>query len=81
MYYRQSMHKQVPLRKIGNATGMTIPKKMLERFNLSEGDEIYLVETESGILITPYDPDFDEAMQLYQEGSKTYHNAMRELAK
>ena len=71
------MYKQVAIRRIGNATGMTIPKKMLQRHNLAEGDKVFIVETELGLLITPFDPDFAQAMQLYQEGNKAYRNAAR----
>jgi hypothetical protein len=54
---------------------------MLERFRLAEGDRVHLVETEDGILITPFDPDFADAMEIYAEGAKRFRNAMRELAK
>ncbi len=74
------MYKEVTIRRIGNSLGMTIPKKMLERHRLSQGDKVYIVETEHGLLITPYDPDFTKAMEIYEEGAKTYRNAMRELA-
>ena len=76
-----SMTKQTTIRAIGNSAGTTIPKALLERYNLAEGDSVHLVETEEGILITPFDPDFDEAMEIYAEGAKRYRNAMRELAK
>jgi hypothetical protein len=42
---------------------------------------VHLVETGEGILITPCDPAFAEAMALYEEGARQYRNAMRELAK
>ena len=74
------MYKEVTIRRIGNSLGTTIPKKMLERHRLSQGDKVYIVETEQGLLITPYDPDFAEAMEIYEEGAKAYRNAMRELA-
>ncbi len=75
------MHTEVKIRRIGNSTGTTIPKKMLERQNLAEGDTVIIMETEMGLLITPYDPEFLRAMKIYQEGDKSYRNAMRELAK
>lgn len=75
------MSEQTKIRAIGNSAGTTIPKAMLERYHLAEGDRIHLVETDEGILITPFDPDFQEAMEIYEEGSKRYRNAMRELAK
>ena len=75
------MAKQTTIRAIGNSAGTTIPKPMLERYQLAEGDTVHLVETEEGILITPFDPTFEEAMEIYEEGAKRYRNAMRELAK
>lgn len=75
------MTKQTTIRAIGNSAGTTIPKPLLDRYHLAEGDTVHLIETEEGILITPFDPAFDEAMAIYQEGAKRYRNAMRELAK
>ena len=75
------MVKKTTIRAIGNSAGTTIPKPLLERYHLAEGDAVHLVETEEGILITPFDPDFQEAMEIYAEAAKRYRNAMRELAK
>ena len=75
------MPKQTTIRAIGNSAGTTIPKPMLERYHLSKGDAVHLVETEEGILITPFDPAFEETMAIYAEGAKRYRHAMRELAK
>ena len=75
------MTRETTIRAIGNSAGATLPKAMLERYRMAEGDRVHLVETEQGILITPYDPDFADAMAAYEEGSKRYRNALRELAK
>ena len=74
------MTKETTIRAIGNSAGTTIPKAMLERYKMAEGDRVHLVETDEGILITPFDPGFAEAMEVYHEGAKAYRNAMRELA-
>ena len=76
-----TMTKEMPLRSIGNSAGTTIPKAMLQRYHIAEGDRIHLIETPDGILITPFDPDFAEAMEVYDEGARAYKNAMRKLAK
>lgn len=73
--------KKTTIRAIGNSAGTTMPKAMLKRYRLDEGDRVHLVETEDGILITPFDPAFAEAMPLYEEGAKQYRNAMRNLPK
>jgi len=75
------MAKQTTIRAIGNSAGATIPKAMLNKLHLAEGDKVHLVEMDHGILLTPFDPDFAEAMQIYEEGARQYRNAMHELAK
>ena len=74
------MTKATTIRSIGNSAGATIPKAMLQRYHIAQGDRIHLIETEDGILITPFDPAFAEAMEIYEEGARTYRNAMRSLA-
>ncbi len=39
------------------------------------------IETERGILLTPYDPAIEEALVIAAEGARKYRNALRELAK
>ena len=75
------MAKQQTLKKIGGSVGMVLPKPMLERLNLDAGDEVSVVETPDGILITPFDSDFVAAMEAYERGAKKFRNALRELAK
>ena len=75
------MTRETTIRAIGNSAGATIPKQMLERYHLSEGDPVHLVETEDGILLTPFDPDFKAALEVYEEGARTFRNALRELAR
>lgn len=74
------MIKEITLRPYGGSLGTTLPKAMTDRLNLSAGDRAYAVETEQGILLTPYDPDFLRAMEAEARISKRYQNALRELA-
>lgn len=54
---------------------------MAERLQLKEGDRLFAIETEGGILLTPFDPDFERAMQVYRKGARKYRDTLRELAK
>ena len=69
------------LKRIGGSAAIVMPKSMLERFHLEPGDEVSVVETPDGILVTPFDRDFEEAMAIYARGAKKFRNAMRELAR
>ncbi|MDP9348770.1 MAG: AbrB/MazE/SpoVT family DNA-binding domain-containing protein [Gemmatimonadota bacterium] len=73
--------KTTKLRRIGTSTGVILPKEVLDEMNVAAGDEITLVRTERGIELIPYDPEFEEMMEVYRQGAKKYRNALRELAK
>ena len=74
------MIRRQTLKKIGGSVAPVLPKSMLDRFHLDAGDDIYVVETGEGLLITPFDPDFADAMAAYARGAKKYRNALRKLA-
>ena len=74
------MSKKITLRQMGGSIGATIPKEIADRFHLNKGDEVFVSETDKGILITPYDLNFDKAMAVYEKGAKKYCNALRELS-
>lgn len=72
----------VQLKKIGNSTGIIFPKEIMNRLNLSVGDNFYATLTpDGGIRFTPHDPKFEKAMEVARRGMKIYRNALAELAK
>jgi len=75
------MYTTLTLRRTGGSIAATLPKEQAERLKLEPGDQIFAIETERGILLTPYDPAFSDAMDHYARGAKKYRNALRELAK
>jgi putative addiction module antidote len=78
----QSGAGTLQVRKIGNSIGFILPKDTAARFDLKEGDKLFLVEQPGGgFVLTPHDPDFEKAMAVARRGMKRYHNALAELAK
>ena len=72
----------VQLKKIGNSTGVILPKELMARLNITVGDSFYATLTpEGGLRFTPYDPKFEKAMEVARRGMKIYRNALAELAK
>ena len=69
------------LRKIGSSVGVILPKEMLERLRVQEGDELYAQENPEGLQLSPYDPAFEAAMRAFARTRKKYRNALHELAK
>ena len=78
----QTESSALQVRRIGNSIGFILPKDMAARFNLKEGDKLFLVEQPGGgFILTPHDPAFEKAMAVARRGMKRYHNALAELAK
>lgn len=75
------MVKKVTVRQTGTSVSATIPREMAERLHIGRGDRMFAVETEDGILLTPFDPTLDEAMDAYQRIAKQYRGALRKLAR
>lgn len=78
---KKADEKKVTVRKMGGSLGVTLPKDFAKRMQVREGDTLYAVETDQGILLTPLDPTFEKAMRIYERGARKYRNALRELAK
>jgi putative addiction module antidote len=69
------------VKKIGNSLGLILPKELLARLKLAEGDKLYVVEqTERGIKLSPYDPKHVEAMEIARRSFRRYADTYKALA-
>ncbi len=75
------MMREIKLRQVGGSIGATLPKEMADRLHLDVGDRVLAVETDRGILLTPFDPTVEAGLASATEVAKKYRNALRELAK
>ena len=70
------------IKKIGNSTGLILPKELLARLKLAEGDKLHVVEqTERGIKLSPYDPKHTKAMEIARRSFRKYADTYKALAK
>jgi putative addiction module antidote len=69
------------IRKIGNSVGLILPKELLARLKLQEGDKLYVIEQpERGVKLTPYDPKHAEAMGIARRSFRKYADTYKALA-
>jgi putative addiction module antidote len=73
--------KEIILRQAGGSVSATLPKDMAHRFRVEPGDRVLAIETDRGILLTPYDPETEEALAIAGKAARKYRNALKELAK
>ncbi len=72
---------KLKVRKVGNSLGVTFPAQAAQALHVKEGDELFMTEAPGGFKLTPYDPDFEQAMELAEDFIRRYRNALRELAR
>lgn len=69
------------LTQIGNSVGVALPKAVLERLHASKGDNLFLVETPEGFLLTPYDPAVGKQLEAAEAIMREDRDVLKALAK
>jgi putative addiction module antidote len=67
--------------RIGNSVGVIIPKDLLAKLGVGQGDTLYGVETLDGLRLSTSDPVFEEQMAVARRIMKERWAVLRELAK
>ncbi len=75
------MTKHVKLVAVGNSTGIIIPKEVLSRLRIGQGDLLSLGEVPGGIELRPSDPEFDAQLAAARAVMKNRKRALNKLAK
>ena len=69
------------LKSIGNSVGVIIPRDVLAKLGVGEGDTLYGIETPEGLRLSTSDPVFEEQMEVARRIMKEHRAILRELAK
>lgn len=69
------------VRRVGNSLGVILPKDLITKFNVSEGDRLFVSEAPDGMRIGRADPAFEKKMEAAQKVMSKRYAALRELAK
>ena len=72
---------KLEIKKIGNSTGLILPKELLARLGLKQGDEVIVTETPEGLRMTRDDADFEKAMTIVDDIMVEYRDTLKALAK
>ena len=76
------MTKPSKIIAIGNSKGVILPKDVLARLRVDQGDIVYFSEAPDGSFrLTPYDPVFEEQMRMAETIMREDRDILRILAK
>jgi putative addiction module antidote len=69
------------LRAIGNSVGVVLPKELLAKLGLAEGDSLQVVEGPDGLLLTVAPRETEAQLDLGREMMRKYRETFAALAK
>ena len=69
------------LESIGAATGLVIPKEMLEKLNVTKGDSLCVIATPHGLLLTPCSAEVAKELEIGRAFMQQYEETFKALAK
>jgi putative addiction module antidote len=73
---------RLEIKKIGNSTGLILPKELLARLRLEQGDSVLVTEGPDGsFTVTPHGDDDEETMRIARKAMKKYASVFKALAK
>jgi putative addiction module antidote len=68
-------------RAIGTSVAVFLPKELLAKLDLREGDAVHAVEAPDGLRRKRADPDFERQMAAARDVMRRRRAVLRELAK
>jgi antitoxin MazE len=73
---------KIEIKRIGNSTGVILPKELLTRLQLKQGQQLHITELPGGgFQALPYDPEFQKTMEIVDEIIDEYRDTLAALAK
>ena len=71
--------KTLKLRKVGNSYGFTLPKELVDKYNLEDGIELHIIEKKDGFTITSF-VSVEEWAYVFEKTNKKYKNTLNALS-
>ncbi len=70
----------VKITTVGNSLGIVLPREVLQRLRVDKGDQLWLVETRSGVELLAHDPELLAQMEALDRASRADRTVLRALA-
>lgn len=74
------MNMQLKITKIGNSSGVILPKELLARLRVETGDSLFVTDAPDGVRMTASNPDFAAKMDLAEKIMREDRDILRVLA-
>lgn len=70
---------KIKIEKIGNRSGIILPKKLMKKYDLKEGDVLTVKKEGSALALRPVS-NFSEWAEAYRNANIEYKDVLKELS-
>lgn len=72
--------RTLKVRRIGNSLGVVLPKEVLGKLGVGEGDELSLSDTPAGVALAPADAETSDLLRMAEEIMRKRRKVLKALA-
>jgi antitoxin component of MazEF toxin-antitoxin module len=73
---------KIEVKRIGNSDGLILPRELMQRLDIKRGQQFHITELAGGGLqLLPYDPDFEQTLEIADGLMDEYRDTLATLAK
>ncbi|MEX2566307.1 MAG: AbrB/MazE/SpoVT family DNA-binding domain-containing protein [Cyclobacteriaceae bacterium] len=72
---------EAKIRKIGNSSGIILPKEIMDELHLKDGDVLTIERKGTSLELYQENPEFSEWAEAYRNANLDYKEVLKELAK
>jgi putative addiction module antidote len=72
--------RTLKVRRVGNSLGVVLPKDVLAKLRVSEGDELMVSDTPDGVALSSGDSETAELMRLAEDIMRKRRKVLKALA-
>lgn len=72
--------RTLKVRRVGNSLGLVLPKEVLAKLRVSEGDELTVTDTADGVALSGGDSETAELMRLAEDIMRKRRRVLKALA-
>jgi putative addiction module antidote len=72
--------RTLKVRRVGNSLGVVLPKEVLAKLGVGEGDELSVSDMPSGVALAPADGETAELMKLAEDIMRKRRRVLKALA-
>jgi putative addiction module antidote len=65
---------------VGNSLGIILPKELLKKLRVDQGDTLFVIETQNGIELIPNNPELAAHMEIAERVMQEDRDILRRLA-